>query len=330
MKPTPKNQFASGADATKSGFPPVEDSRTRSNPLTVAQHLAVVGTRVFFGALCGTVRLSRGAHPRDWRTVRYGLHREEILGYHAPLPGHRPRDAVVFIHGGGWMMGTKDFYSHDLMFLPEAGYPVFNIEYPKAPEHPHPRPLRSLLAALVFIKRSFPEARRVHLMGDSAGGNMAVMAALLLSNPDLLKDVDAWCEPDKLPDAVSVTSLYGVLDRHSVVQSKVPGITTMFEAYAGPRALADDIAPDNAVTPMDLKFDRHPPCFIVCGAEDPILKSSELYARHLQEDGHKVVFKTYAGAFHGFFNIPDREPKYVLRQDIIGFLEFHSAGAPAA
>jgi acetyl esterase/lipase len=81
---------------------------------------------------------------------------------------------------------------------------------------------------------------------------------------------------------------------------------------------------------MDLKFDRHPPCFIACGKDDPILKSSELYATRLHTEGHKVIFKTYAGAFHGFFNFPEGESKQVLRQDIIGFLEIHPAAGPAA
>jgi len=319
-----------GGKLPDSGLPPLSDGRTRSNPLTAAQHLVVVGARLFFGALCGAIRIFRGAHPRDWRTLRYGLHREEILDFHAALPGFAPRDAVVFIHGGGWMMGTKDFYSHDLMFLPQAGYPVFNIEYPKAPEHPHPRPLRALFAALVFLKRSFPEAERIHLMGDSAGGNMAVMAALLISDATLLKQVDPWCDPKKLPKIVSVTSLYGVLDRTSIMQSKVPGMATMLQAYAGEHVLSENVAPGMSITPMDLTFEHHPPCFIACGANDPILKSSELYASRLKAEGHGVIFKTYGGAFHGFFNFPEGEPKRVLQQDIIGFLEFHPGVLPAA
>lgn len=327
------NGPANGADFSGRGLPPLDDSRTRSNPLTAAQHLTVIGTRLFFGALCGAIRLFRGAIPKGWRTIRYALHREEILDYHAPLAGAPARHAVVFIHGGGWMMGTKDFYSHDLMFLPEAGYPIFNIEYPKAPEHPHPRPLRALLTALVFIKRSFPEAQHVHLMGDSAGGNMAVMAALLLSDPLLLRQVDPWCDPRKLPAVVSVTSLYGVLDRTSLLQSKVPTLPTMLTAYAGAPALAENVGPEHAITPMDLAFVRHPPCLIACGGDDPILKSSELYAGRLKTDGHAVAFKTYAGAFHGFFNFPDGEPRRALRQDILAFLDepgAYSAAGPAA
>lgn len=311
-----------------SGLPPLHD-RTRATPLTVAQHMTVIGTRLLFGAVCGTIRLLRGAHPKDWRTLRYGLHRDEILDYHAALPGTPPRQAVVYIHGGGWMMGTKDFYSHDLMFLPQAGYAVFNIEYPKAPEHPHPRPLRSLLAALVFIKRSFPEAQLVHLMGDSAGGNMAVMAALLMSDHTLLKQVDPWCDPRKLPSVLSVTSLYGVLDRATLLKPNVPAGATLLAAYAGPEALSETVGPDLSITPMDLQFDRHPPCFIACGADDPILGSSEIYADRLTKGGHEVELKTYPGAFHGFFNFPEGQPKRSLRRDILAFLEAHQLSVSA-
>ncbi len=320
----------SGAETIDgSGLAPLDDNRAHSTPLTAAQHLVVICTRLFFGALCGTIRVFRGARPRNWRTLRYGLHREEILDYHAPLPDTPPRDAVVYVHGGGWLMGTKNFYSHDLMFLPEAGYPVFNVEYPKAPEHPHPRPLRSLLAALVFIKRSFPEAARVHLIGDSAGGNMAVMAALLLSDNQLLKQVDRWCDPRKLPEAASVTSLYGVLDRLSVAGTKVPGVATMLKAYGGPDALDTNVDPAHAITPMDLRFERHPPCFIACGADDPILHSSQIYAERLNRDGYEVAFKTYAGAFHAFLNFPESDQKRALQRDILAFLENHALRARA-
>ena len=54
------NGPVSGANSANNlgrGLPPLDDSRTRSNPLTAAQHLTVIGTRLFFGALCGTIRL---------------------------------------------------------------------------------------------------------------------------------------------------------------------------------------------------------------------------------------------------------------------------------
>ncbi len=289
--------------------------------LTFGQHATIAGSRMFFGALTGVIRAFRGSHPKSWRTLRYGIHREEVLDYHAPMPGTVEREAVVFLHGGGWMMGTKDFYSHDLLFLAEAGHPVFNVEYPKAPEHPHPHMLRSVLKALLYIRTSFPKARAVHLLGDSAGGNLAVMAALLCSNAELIAAVDPLCEIKKLPAILSATSLYGVLDRKTMFQPNVPAGITIVEAYGGKDALKQDVDAAHAITPMDVTFARHPPCLLVCGGRDVILASTEVYAARLQSEGHAVTLKLYPDSNHGFFNFPDGADKSGVQRDIVAFLE---------
>ena len=295
-------------------------TREEAPILSFGQHMIIAGSRMFFGALTGGIRLFRGAHPKSWRTLRYGIHREEILDYHAPKPGVVEREAVVFFHGGGWMMGTKDFYSHDLLFLVEAGHPVFNVEYPKAPEHPHPQMLRSILKALLYIRTSFPSARAVHLMGDSAGGNLAVMAAVLCSNTELIAHVDPLCEIKKLPAILSTTSLYGVLDRQTMLLPQVPAGTTMLEAYGGPDVLNVEVGPKHCITPMDLSFKRHPPCFLICGGRDVILPSTEVYAQRLEREGHAVTMKTYPDSNHGFFNFPDVADKTAVQNDIVAFL----------
>ncbi len=296
--------------------------RTRQEApiLTFGQHMTIAGSRMFFGALTGAIRVFRGSHPKSWRTLRYGIHREEVLDYHAPKPGVVEREAVVFFHGGGWMMGTKNFYSHDLLFLVEAGHPVFNVEYPKAPEHPHPQMLRSILKALLMIRTSFHEARAVHLMGDSAGGNLAVMAAVLCSNTDLIAAVDPMCEIKKLPAILSTTSLYGVLDRQTMLLPQVPAGTTILEAYGGPDVLKAEVDAAHAITPMDLAFKRHPPCLLVCGGRDVILGSTEVYAKRLERDGHAVTMKIYPESNHGFFNFPDGDDKTGVQKDIVAFL----------
>jgi acetyl esterase/lipase len=288
--------------------------------LTFGQHMTIAGSRMFFGALTGAIRMFRGAHPKSWRTLRYGIHREEILDYHAPKPGVAEREAVVFFHGGGWMMGTKDFYSHDLLFLTEAGHPVFNVEYPKAPEFRHPFMLRSVLKALLFIRMSFPQARAVHLMGDSAGGNLAVMAAVLCSNTELIPAVDPMCKIKKLPAILSATSLYGVLDRHTMMEPQVPAGTTILEAYGGPEVLKPSVDAEHAITPMDLTFKRHPPSLLVCGGRDVILASTELYAARLKNEGHAVTLKLYPDSNHAFFNFPDGADKTGVQEDIVAFL----------
>ena len=291
---------------------------SRAKALTFGQHLTIVGSRMFLGALTGVIRLTRGAQPEGWQTIRYGLHREELLDH---LPARTPHQhaPVVFFHGGGWMMGSTGTYSHDLLFLAEAGYPVFNVEYPKAPEHMHPRILFAVFQALGFIRANFPEADAVHLMGDSAGANLAAMAALLTLNPEFLAAVNPGLRGASLPKVLSVTSIYGVLDRQTSIKG-FPGGDTMIESYAGPGALGATVDAAHAITPMDLAFKNHPPCLLVCGDADPLLESQKLYAARLKQEGFPVTTHVYPGAIHGFFNFPERAPKAVCRKDILAFL----------
>lgn len=294
--------------------------RKPPTPLTIGQHLTVASARMLFGAMTSAMCLTRGFHPPGWDTLRYGLHREETLDYLAVDengPHHAP---VVFIHGGGWMMGSTDAYSHDLLFLGEAGYPVFNVEYPKAPDHPHPGILQSVFSALKFIKQTFPDIKAAHLMGDSAGGNLAVMAALKIANPALLKTILPDLNVADVPKVLSVISLYGVMDRQTCLDGSIFGADTMIESYAGPGALGETVDEHHAITPMDLTFKKHPPCLLICGDADPLLVSQERYAKYLRAEGHKVTSKVYAGGIHGFFNLTDSRPKALSRQDILAFL----------
>ncbi len=293
----------------------------RKRALTLGQHLTIVGSRMFFGALTSAITFARGVQSDGWRTMRYGLLRDETLD-HMEARGEIERAPVIFFHGGGWMMGTPQTYHHDLQFLADAGHPVFNVDYPKAPEHMHPTLLQSVFKALMFIRANFPEAKTVHLMGDSAGGNLAVMAALLLANPELMDAIDPHLKTSsKLPKALSVTSIYGVLDRHSCLNSAYPGGDVMLESYAGPGALLDEVDAEHAITPMDLKFNNHPPCLLVCGSNDPLRESHAVYERRLQNAGHAVTSHTYGGGIHGFFNFPDSAPKAACRRDILAFLD---------
>ena len=127
------------------------------------------------------------AAPRDRvRESRYGEQRDETMDVIAPKMGVPPRSPVVFVHGGGWISGSKGrFYHRPLLGLADAGHPVFSLNYPLAPESPHPGPLRSLLSALALLRRE-RDLAGVHLIGDSAGGNLAAMLGLALANPNLL------------------------------------------------------------------------------------------------------------------------------------------------
>jgi acetyl esterase len=292
---------------------------TRTN-LTLGERLGVILWRSMLLVYTAFVRLRPLGTSERVGLHAYGTNRAETL-VHIPAKTGVPSQApVVYIHGGGWICGKKEMYTRDLVFLSEVGYPVFNLEYPLAPEHPHPHILRSLLGALKWIRANHPGCDSVHLIGDSVGGNLAAMLGLLLENPELLKDVDSALNVEELPRIRSVTSLYGVLDRLSWIEHGFPSSRLMLLSYGGKAAFESTVGPDLAITPMDLAIDRHPPILIAAASKDELAESSRLYAERLGSDAKDVTYKLYEGESHGFFNMSWRPASQELRTDMLDFL----------
>jgi len=251
----------------------------------------------------------------------YGSHPDERIEYIEARVGAPARAPILYIHGGGWILGKKESYTRYLSFLAEAGYPVFNVEYPLAPERPHPAILRSLFSALDWIETSHPEVSGYHVMGDSAGGNLAMMVGLLAAHSELVEAVDAD-RREGLPLAChSVVSLYGVLDRLSWIEDGFPGAENMLESYAGRGAFEDEVGPELAITPMDLELDSAPPSLLTVGTEDPLLRSSRIFAERLGAGLGKVILREYPGEGHGFFNLGRSKSDAQMNADILEFLE---------
>jgi acetyl esterase len=251
----------------------------------------------------------------------YGVHPDERIEFIEARAGAPARTPVLYIHGGGWILGKKESYTRYLSFLAEAGYPVFNVEYPLAPENPHPALLRSLLRALDWIGKSHSEVSGLHVMGDSAGGNLAMMLGLLAANPECVAALDLD-RREGLPLAChSVVSLYGVLDRMSWIEDGFPGARNMMESYAGKGAFEAEVGPELAITPMDLDFDSAPPSLLTVGTEDPLLRSSRIFAERLGKVSDKVVLREYPGEGHGFFNLGRSKSDAQMNADILEFLE---------
>ncbi len=91
---------------------------------------------------------------------------------------------IVFIHGGGWIAGS--IQSHDSMarwFAHETGAMLVSVGYSLAPEHPFPQAVIEVAAAIAAIGGEIAPGRRLFVMGDSAGANIAAMAVLRLTPP---------------------------------------------------------------------------------------------------------------------------------------------------
>lgn len=274
---------------------------------------------IFFGA----TRLIRRPSPPPGpvREHRYGEHPAQRVESIPPRAGVPTRAPIVYIHGGGWIAGKKELYTRYLSPFAEAGYPIFNLEYPLAPEHPHPQMLRSLFSALDWIQQERPDTTGFHAMGDSSGGNLAMMLGLLAANPGLVADVDPERREGLALPCHSVVSMWGVLDRLSMIEDRFPGAKNALERYGGRAAFEPEVGPELAITPMDLDFDTAPPSFICAGTKDPLCRSSRIFAERLAAGPGNVVHKEYQGERHGFFVFGSSRSAPQLNADILEFLE---------
>ena len=255
----------------------------------------------------------------------YGQDPAQTLQYIAPNPDVPLRAPLVYIHGGGWIIMKNRLYTRELIDFANRGYPVFNLEYPLAPDNPHPGILLSLFSALKWIRKRHPEVDGVHVMGDSAGGNLAAMLAVLSANPNLLRGLGPGAPLEAPVSIRSAVALYGVHDRLSWLETGFPGAELMLECYAGRIAFEPTVPPDKAITPMDLEFDAYPPMFLITGAKDRLGESTKILGERLERMPGVSAYKVYEGEMHGFFNMPWRPGYAELRSDILEFLEAHDA-----
>jgi acetyl esterase len=95
-----------------------------------------------------------------------------------------PRGVVVAAHGGGWMMGSLDSFDATCRYLAQAsGQAILSVDYRLAPEHPFPAALDDVWSATRWAAAHSAElgveTRRLAILGESAGGNLAAATCLL-------------------------------------------------------------------------------------------------------------------------------------------------------
>ncbi len=297
--------------------------------------------RLQLGALRAAMRAASWIAPMRGRghglrvePFRYGTHVLEVgdvlESSSDPTDRAERKTPVVYVHGGGWVAGHRVLYTGDLAFLAHDGRPVANLDYPLAPEAPHPEPLEALLRALAALRADDPRFDRVHLVGDSAGGNLVVMLALLLEDRAALGGWAPGATPRTHPEIASVISLYGVLDRLSWLEQGFPMASLMLRSYGGNAAFAADVAPETAITPVDRTATGGPPMWIATGDRDALAESSRIGARHLEQAGLRVHLECHPGEGHGFFNFAGRPEAQRLRRDMLRFLDAVDAEPGAA
>ncbi len=144
------------------------------------------------------------------KDVQYaGSDKWHALNVYYPEETVEKLPVIIDIHGGGWMYGTKDMYENYCLSLAERGYVVFDINYRLVPDVMVQQQLSDVMLALKWIFEnlsSYPcQESNIILTGDSAGGQLAAYAAVLLQSRSLCETFGV-CYLDKKLTALLLTS----------------------------------------------------------------------------------------------------------------------------
>ena len=216
--------------------------------------------------------------------------------------GSEPLPALVYLHGGGWVLGSiETFDSRCRAVAKGARCVVISPAYRLAPEHPYPAAPEDCFAVARWVVANSAELgvdpARVAVGGGSAGGNLAAVVALMA------RDRGG-------PDLCFQLLVYPITSNRCDFPSHIENATGYILTTAAMGWYLDQYAPDAAsrtqpyCAPLLAQSLRGlPPAMVMTAEYDPLRDEGEAYARRLKSDGVPTCLKRYDGLVHGFFGM---------------------------
>jgi acetyl esterase len=272
---------------------------------SVAVDLADPDTfRAFRAAFDASVRAMRG----ELDTSAYEVAvQDELIDADVPVPVRiyephvKSAGAVVFFHGGGWVVGTLDTLDPELRwFAHRLGARVISVDYRLAPENRYPAPLDDCMAVLRDVARGSAHGP-IAVAGDSAGGNLAAAAALLARDEGLPLSAQLLIYP-ALDATLRQASYTDFAEGFLLTRA---GMEFNWSSYLGPHG--DEIHPlASPLAHRDLSGVA--PAVIVTAGYDPLRDEGVEYGRRLRAAGVPCVHLHHPGLAHGFLAMAGRVP----------------------
>ncbi len=234
--------------------------------------------------------------------------------------------ALVWVHGGGWISGSKDQVGNYCRILASHGFVVASIDYSIAPEATYPTPVRQTMKALGFLQSRARDYRldtaRVVLAGDSGGAHIVAQAAAVITDT-------AYARLMNIRPALTGNQLKAMLlfcGAYDATRVNLDGsfggfLRTVLWSYSGSRDFQHDPEFRTASVVQYVSKD-FPRSFIAAGNADPLLPQSRAMAARLTQLGVAVDSLFFAPDYspplpHEFqFNLDTEAGQETLRRAI--------------
>ncbi|MFG3342383.1 alpha/beta hydrolase fold domain-containing protein [Glycomyces sp. NPDC048151] len=243
-----------------------------------------------------------------------------------PEDAEDPVPTVVYVHGGGWSGGSRDESAPWQRWIADQGYAVYSIDYRLAPPPRWQDAVGDVKCAIGWVRDHAAahgaDPASVNLVGDSAGGHLAMMAAYTVGDPEFAPS----CEAEEAP-VTSVMTWFAptdltTLEADSDMPASADGYLTDFLGAT----LEDEPGRYETASPLTHAGSGLPPTMIVQAEADRLVPMAQgrALADALTGAGVPVTELDLPWAHHGFTGQWGGWASQALRPAVAAFLEAHA------
>ena len=220
--------------------------------------------------------------------------RAHMLDIYSPICHAEQVSVIVNIHGGGLIMGNKEFNRHFCLSLCNHGFLVFSIEYRLCPETTVFGQLQDIAAAMNYIDKMIPKFKGkpgiVHMVGDSAGAFLALYTAAIQRNPMLARNAGVRPSYLEIQSMALISGMFYTTRKDSI------GLF-LPKALYGEGYKKHPFYPflDPSVPAVGLSL---PPCMLITSKKDKLYGYTKDLAAALQRCGTPCKLKNYGDDPH--------------------------------
>ncbi len=237
-------------------------------------------------------------HREERRRVRLDIYRPSAPADDGPLP------AIVQVHGGGWIFGSRVEQGIPLLnHLASNGWVGFNVDYRLSPRATMPEHVVDVKRAIAWIREHHEalgvDPRRICITGGSAGGHLCALAALTSDDRSLQPGFEAADT-----SVLAAVPFYGLYDLHDADHRYYPGLREWLMAKVVVKADRER-EPDafRRVSPTHRVHPDAPPFLIFHGEHDSLVpvEDARAFARALEQaSSNPVLYVELPGSEHAF------------------------------
>ena len=238
-------------------------------------------------------------------------------------PGAAPGRAVLYLHGGGYGIGSTASHRHLVGKLAlAAGVRILSLDYRLAPEHPFPAALEDAVAAATWLLHEGIETARFAVAGDSAGGGLAIATCLALRDAGRTLPAAIVCMSPLTDLAKTGESMRTRADADPMVTPQSSA------AYAARYVGADGDLRAPLASPLYADLTGLPPMLVLVGTAEILLDDSTRIAARARDAGVEVDLQVWNEMIHIWPYFADKIPEGRAAIELMGnYIRERTGGA---